>query len=359
MLNQRCDQGVVIFLVALSTAVSASIVTDLGDSTPHPARVELAGEGGRLREHSDRLRDGQLTLQKHTGAAQEHNLSNGDSEPVIANLAEPKRDENPELGEPHGRGPSPSRANVLDGSKPGTSRLRAGNHVDRAEASTALTPSGRPNVSKMLGESSRDLPGFAGDGNYECPDKKCKNGGTLQNCQCICVNGWGGIKCGVCRINSGGGRRLLADAHGDSDDESEDEEEKQKKYLLKHPPSIGSCSHGSFVKATCSCRCNPDWNGLMCDGCKHPPCQNGGRLDKQSCSCKCVGYWTGKTCTQCKIEGTVPFLETFSRATDRTQMKCFHGDFIRPEVHMHCMIDRLCRTHTVAGLHVCMLAYYG
>jgi len=357
MRHHRCDQVVVIFLVALSTAVSASIVTDLGDSTPHPARVELAGEGGRLREHSDRLRGGQLALEKHTGVAQEHNLSNGDSEPVISNLAEPKRDGNPELGEPYRRGPSPSRANVLDGSKLGTSRLRAGNHIDRAEASTALTPSARPDVSKRLGESSRDLPGFAGDGNYECPDKKCKNGGTLQNCQCICVNGWGGIKCGVCRINSGGGgRRLLADAQGDSDDESEDEEEKQKKYLLKHPPSIGSCAHGSFVKATCSCRCNADWSGLMCDGCKHPPCQNGGRLDKQSCSCKCVGYWTGKTCTQCKIEGTVPFLETFSRATDRTQMKCFHGDFIRPECRCKCDADwegNFCTkcVHGPCGLH--------
>ena len=120
-----------------------------------------------------------------------------------------------------------------------TERLmhRAGDMVT-TELGEATGHSSMPERVRRVGEASNLLPGFAGGGgagNHECPDKSCKNGGTLQNCKCNCVNGWGGIKCGKCRIKpSGGGRRLLTTSKWDDDeDESEDEEEKAKHEAMK------------------------------------------------------------------------------------------------------------------------------
>jgi len=355
LLKCICYQLVVIASAVLSMAYSAPAVTDLAASTlPAPVSLKLVHERALPRVHGAHL-DGRLTTGKRSGPASERDLSTVRSEPVMTELTHSANLKEPRSRDLSRRSSHVVRVPIGSASTKRVDQENTSSGLHHAVSSVITDAAG----SLMLGESSLDLPGIGGDSNYECPDKKCKNGGTLQNCQCICVNGWGGIRCGVCRIGvqpPRSSRRLLAISPGDSDDESEDEEEKAKRELLRHPPSIGDCKQGSFVKATCSCRCKPDWSGLMCDGCKHPPCQNGGKLDTKSCSCNCVGFWEGKTCTQCKIEGAVPYLDTFRRDTDRSQMKCYHGDFIRPECRCKCDADwagDFCNKceHGACGLH--------
>eukprot|EP00658_Telonema_sp_P-2_P010429 TRINITY_DN13933_c0_g1_i1.p1 TRINITY_DN13933_c0_g1~~TRINITY_DN13933_c0_g1_i1.p1 ORF type:complete len:213 (-),score=28.55 TRINITY_DN13933_c0_g1_i1:282-920(-) len=109
-----------------------------------------------------------------------------------------------------------------------------------------------------------------------------------------------------------------------------------KKHLEKFPPPLGKCKHGTLNRGSCTCSCPPQWKGLLCDVCIHPPCQNGGVLDKKSCSCKCRGFWTGKVCQQCTLQSPVPWSKLFFRTTDQSMHKCYHGDFIAPECRCSC-----------------------
>merc|ERR1719198_1419493 len=98
----------------------------------------------------------------------------------------------------------------------------------------------RGKVAKLKAET-KGLPGLDSDGgNYECPDKKCKNGGTLQSCKCICSHGWKGEFCQYCTIE--GGPKMVEEKDDDDDTEVRlGEAKKKKKKGKKLPAMIGKC----------------------------------------------------------------------------------------------------------------------
>merc|ERR1712196_507582 len=225
---------------------------------------------------------------------------------------------------------------VVQDLAPGRSPVRPGSQM--------VMPKARSKIERKVGES---LPG-AGAGNYECPDKKCKHGGSLQSCKCICTNGWGGVKCEFCRIAGGSGRRLLAIAN-------EADQSLKKKKKKKKPPSLGSCKNGSLEKKSCSCKCTHDWTGLFCNVCKHAPCKNGGHLDKSACRCVCPGNWVGKFCETCSISGNYAWKSLFDPFSDKTPKKCHHGQLNAGSCSCKCDPDwtgNLCESCSHAGCGV-------
>jgi len=219
-----------------------------------------------------------------------------------------------------------------------------------------VTSSPAVETERILGDAAQvevsNLPGLdGGSGNYECPDKKCKHGGTLQNCKCICTNGWGGDRCQYCAIEGGGetSRRLLAlreedavdsvDADGPTEGPLGEASRRRRRKKTKKPPSMGTCAHGTLDKDTCSCTCQPDWAGLQCDECKHEPCKNGGTLNTAACSCSCPGNWVGKVCDTCSITGQVPWASLFDPIAVHTAKQCHHGTFDASKCECGCDED--------------------
>jgi hypothetical protein len=139
-------------------------------------------------------------------------------------------------------------------------------------------------------------------GDCICPYKYCINGELDNACNCNCDDNWGEKYCDTCiRTNdecfNGGfihsGTCQCA--------------------------CIAECEHGTLNETDCSCSCNDEWGGNICNECGRlsSECYNNGTINSKICQCECPnecehgtlneidcrclcnGGWSGDLCNIC------------------------------------------------------------